>query len=135
MATVLLCAQCAGFITETPYYGHCDFIPYCCQQHARDDERRHNCEELKTMMGDLLVHFENLGNVHPSLIGRAFAGHLPDMIALLQFVQGDYINDIKKFLLVLFPLLDQTNLRIFFKGEPCMLHATLLNYYREQYEI
>lgn len=86
-------------------------------------------------MADLLIHCENLGNVHPSIVGKAFSGHIDHMISLLEFVQGDYVNDVKKFLLALFPQPDQCNIRIFYKGHPIMLQSVLMNYFNEQYMI
>lgn len=129
----LICAGCGVFLDREPYYGHCTYVPYCCQQHAREDQRRHRCEELTTMMGDLLVHCENQGSIDPALLGRAFTGDIMSMIMLLGFVQGAYVDDVKMFLLALFPPVDHANVRILFQNQP--MHDLLLDYFVNRYQV
>lgn len=106
---MLLCAKCGCGLTDDLYYGTCAFVPYCSQQHGHQDQQRHDCKFLATLMELMMPRLEEAGlNVHT--VGSAFRGHIPDLIALMRVCP----NEVKVFLTACFPVFAHSEMRVHF---------------------
>lgn len=92
---MLICAFCATSIEEQPYRGTSKVVPYCSQQHCRQDKARQPLD-LDEHMPDIFDKAEFCG-VSPLILGNAFEGSISDMARLMLHV------DVSVFLIALFP--------------------------------
>jgi hypothetical protein len=109
---MLMCAFCQASLDEEVYYAECTFVPYCSQQHARQDHGRHNCEILNSTAEAMMPRLED-AHVDVRTVGSAFRGYIPDMIMLLRVCP----RETKEFLSALFPPSAQSQLRSIFNKE------------------
>jgi hypothetical protein len=114
-----------GIITDEPYYGLCRFVPYCTQQHARQDQRRHDCSFMDILSSNMLHTLEDCG-VMPDVFGDAFTGSIPDLLQLYPYAP----NEVKVFLLAVFPKHMHGPVREFFREPaPDNTRDLLMNYF------
>lgn len=116
---MLLCAHC-GIPVDEAYYGTCAFVPYCCQQHARQDQARHDCTFLEKLMEHMVLVYEDLA-LPPTAVGAAFKGHIPEMLGFIRYCP----NEVKMFLLALFPVCHHNEVRALLNKDyagDCVLH-------------
>jgi hypothetical protein len=106
-----ICRVCAVADCSERCHG-CNVIPFCSQQHARDNEREHAmvCSEFLQLHGDVLEALEP-STVNPTLIANAFTGDIKSMVELLQSVPRQLKPGIKKAILQLFPKVDESEVR------------------------
>lgn len=92
---LLICAFCAAAIEGEPYRGACKVIPYCSQQHCRQDKPRQPYD-MDKKMADIFDQAEFSG-ASPLIVRNAFEGSIIDMARLIIYV------DVSVFLFALFP--------------------------------
>ncbi len=106
---MLLCAFCGTGLVDEPYYAGCKFVPYCSQQHARQDQGRHDCMFLNTLAEAMMPQLEDAA-LEVYTVSSAFKGYIPDMVAILRVCP----NEAKVFLAALFPPHAQSDMRAIF---------------------